>query len=281
MGHFESTRFYVASVHPCRFLTLFILLLAAVFQSGCIGSGSLVVSPTNVDFGKVPVGASVTQDLTITNSGSEPFEITNAEAVGNEFGVKTPVLPLTLSAGERVTLKATFTPTGAGDASGSLLIIRSQPTTLLFQSGLVTAKRSLAPQQATITLSGKGSRSTPTITAQPSSQTVASGQAATFLVAAAGKGRLRYQWRKNGRPIRGATSKSYTAPVATVSDSGSRFAVVVANSAGRITSNAAVLTVDGMTVGQATDSTSALNLSRVNIGSSRSAAGVTLPDAAN
>jgi hypothetical protein len=55
---------------------------------------------------------------------------------------------------------------------------------------------------------------------------------------------LRYQWRKNGADIAGATKNSYTTPPAVPEDNGSLFSVVVSNSAGSVTSNDATLTVN-------------------------------------
>jgi hypothetical protein len=84
----------------------------------------------------------------------------------------------------------------------------------------------------------------PTITAQPSNQTVTAGQAATFTVTATGTAPLNYQWQKNSITISGATAATYTTPSTTASDNGSQFTVIVSNSAGSVTSSAAVLTVD-------------------------------------
>jgi hypothetical protein len=84
----------------------------------------------------------------------------------------------------------------------------------------------------------------PSITTQPGNQTVTAGQTATFSVVASGTAPLSYQWQKNGANITGATSSSYTTPATTTSDSGSTFVVVVSNSAGTATSNAATLTVN-------------------------------------
>ena len=83
----------------------------------------------------------------------------------------------------------------------------------------------------------------PAITTQPSSQTVLPGQTATFTVAVSGTAPLSYQWQKNGANIAGATSSSYTTPATTTADTGSTFVVVVSNSVGTATSNAATLTV--------------------------------------
>ncbi|HTX15748.1 MAG TPA: immunoglobulin domain-containing protein [Candidatus Baltobacteraceae bacterium] len=92
-----------------------------------------------------------------------------------------------------------------------------------------------------------GSRSTaPSITAQPAGETVGVGQTATFTVTATGNPTPTYQWQNavTGANIAGATSASYTTPATTLAESGSKFQVVVSNSAGSITSTAATLTVD-------------------------------------
>jgi cyanophycinase-like exopeptidase len=86
--------------------------------------------------------------------------------------------------------------------------------------------------------------SAPVITAQPASQAVNLGATATFSVMATGSG-LSYQWRKNGANLSGATTASYTTPATIASDNGSAFSVVVANTSGSVTSNNAVLTING------------------------------------
>src|SRR5437879_3176160 len=88
----------------------------------------------------------------------------------------------------------------------------------------------------------------PSITTQPASQTVTVGQTATFSVVATGTAPLSYQWMKGGATIPGATSSSYTTPPTTSADTGSQFTVMVSNTAGNITSNAATLTVSAAAV---------------------------------
>src|SRR5205823_14822225 len=95
-----------------------------------------------------------------------------------------------------------------------------------------------------VNFTATGTMVAPAITTQPASQTVTAGQAATFTVVASGTAPLSYQWQKNGANIAGATSSSYTTSATTTSDSGSTFVVVVSNSAGTATSNAATLTVN-------------------------------------
>jgi hypothetical protein len=90
----------------------------------------------------------------------------------------------------------------------------------------------------------------PSITTQPSNQTVVIGQPATFTVTAAGSAPLAYQWQKGGTAIPGATAASYTTPPTAQSDDGSAFVVVVSNAAGSMTSTGAKLSVVTGTVMQ-------------------------------
>jgi hypothetical protein len=84
----------------------------------------------------------------------------------------------------------------------------------------------------------------PTITTEPSSQSVIVGQTATFsVVATGGTTPLSYQWQRNGTSITGATSSSYTTAATTLADNAATFKVTVTNSSGAITSAAATLTV--------------------------------------
>src|SRR5205823_6562646 len=97
---------------------------------------------------------------------------------------------------------------------------------------------------ATITVQAAASNTAPTITTQPTAQTLTAGATATFTVAAAGTAPLSYQWQKAGVDIPGATSQSYTTAALTSADNGATFAVVVSNSAGSVTSNTVTLTVN-------------------------------------
>ena len=88
----------------------------------------------------------------------------------------------------------------------------------------------------------------PTISAAPVAVAVTEGEPATFSVVATGDAPLNYQWLRGGVDIGGATAASYTLASATLADSGAAFSVRVGNSAGSVTSSAAVLTVNAMTV---------------------------------
>ena len=83
----------------------------------------------------------------------------------------------------------------------------------------------------------------PAITAQPASQSVTLSNAATFSVSATGTAPLRYQWRKTGVAIAGATNASFSLALAMTADVAA-YSVVVTNLAGSVTSSNATLTVN-------------------------------------
>ncbi len=82
----------------------------------------------------------------------------------------------------------------------------------------------------------------PVISVPPVSQSVTVGGSASFRVNAIGMSLL-YQWKKSGTPISGATSEILSLTTVQLSDAGS-YTVTVTNSAGSVTSQAAVLTVN-------------------------------------
>jgi hypothetical protein len=95
----------------------------------------------------------------------------------------------------------------------------------------------------------------PTITTQPSNQTVSAGQTATFSVVASGTAPLMYQWQKNNMNISGATSATYTTPPTTSGDNGATFRVMVTNVVTTVSSNTATLTVNPAVTSPGTDVT--------------------------
>ncbi len=88
----------------------------------------------------------------------------------------------------------------------------------------------------------------PSITTHPAAVTVTEAQPATFAVAAGGTAPLAFQWRRGSNDIAGATSATFTLPASTLADNGASFVVVVSNSAGSVTSNAAQLSVNAQSV---------------------------------
>jgi hypothetical protein len=156
---------------------------------------------------------------------------------------------------------ATFTVVAAGTAplsyqwqkngtaiSGAISASYTTPATTSADNGakflVVVSNSAGSVTSSAATLTVNASSTAPSITTQPSNQTVTVGQTATFTVVAAGTAPLSYQWQKNGTAISGATSASYTTPATTSTDNGAQFVVVVSNVAGNVTSNAATLTVN-------------------------------------
>ncbi|CAN5432372.1 hypothetical protein BH20VER3_BH20VER3_09470 [soil metagenome] len=83
----------------------------------------------------------------------------------------------------------------------------------------------------------------PTIDVQPRNRSARLGASARFSVAASGSAPLLYQWLKDGVAIDGATASTYATPPTTTADHQTFFSVIVSNSAGSVTSQAARLTV--------------------------------------
>jgi hypothetical protein len=82
----------------------------------------------------------------------------------------------------------------------------------------------------------------PVILSSPVSQTVNTGTAITLAVSAIGTPQLQYQWYLNGTALVGANSPTYIITSSTTLNNGS-YTVTVSNSAGTVTSNAAVLNI--------------------------------------
>src|SRR5450432_2524705 len=85
---------------------------------------------------------------------------------------------------------------------------------------------------------------------------------------------------KNGAAISGANTASYTTPATKTTDSGSRFAVIVTNRSGSVTSSAASLTVTAAGTLLLNSSSSALSFGKVNV-SSTGTQNLTLTNAGN
>ena len=83
----------------------------------------------------------------------------------------------------------------------------------------------------------------PSITQQPTNQTVSVGGTASFSVTADGSLPLSYFWKRNVTVITGATNSSYTTNNVQLADSSSQFSCVVSNAYGTTNSQVATLTV--------------------------------------
>jgi hypothetical protein len=99
---------------------------------------------------------------------------------------------------------------------------------------------------ATVTLTVTAAATAPTITQQPTNDTVTAGQAAAFSVTATGTAPLTYQWFMNGTAA-GTNSSTFSIAQTTTGQSGAQVYVKVSNATGSATSNTVTLTVNPAT----------------------------------
>ncbi|HWW20937.1 MAG TPA: immunoglobulin domain-containing protein [Steroidobacteraceae bacterium] len=136
---------------------------------------------------------------------------------------------------------------GMPGGTGSTLVMRgaalAQTGSLLSVIVRNTAG-SATSRSATLTVTAVA----PSISTQPTSQTVVPGATASFSVVAKGSAPLAFQWNRNGVVIAGANTANYVTPAASLSDSGSIYTVTVSNGVGSVTSNNATLTVSPVIV---------------------------------
>ncbi len=86
-------------------------------------AGSLSASPGLVAFGSVPIGQSVSSNVSVTNSGSTAMQVTQVNVTGQTFSVSgVGDLPATIAAGSTYQFNVNFSPQGLGTASGQLQI---------------------------------------------------------------------------------------------------------------------------------------------------------------
>jgi len=136
--------------------------------------------------------------------------------------------------------QGTVAISGATSSVYTIASVTSSYSGRVYHVVVTNSKGSVTSSTATLTVTTTSTA--PSITTQPTSQTVAAGLSATFSVVASGSN-LTYQWYRDSAAISGAMSASYVLNTATSSDSGASFYVVVSNTAGSATSNTVTLTV--------------------------------------
>ncbi len=94
-------------------------------------SGQLTAVPGSLAFGNVQVGSSRTMTENLTNSGGSSVTISGASATGAGFTVSGLSLPISVSAGQSVSLSVIFTPTSGNAASGNVAITSNASNTSL------------------------------------------------------------------------------------------------------------------------------------------------------
>jgi hypothetical protein len=133
--------------------------------------------------------------------------------------------------------------TGATAATYTTSVVGTNDDGAMYDVAVSNSAGNVTSSAAKLTVTPSSVETPPSVTTQPSNQTAAVGGTATFTVHATGSSPLRYQWSKDGVPISGATSPTYTTEVVAISDDGSMYSVLVSNSAGDVTSDPARLSV--------------------------------------
>ena len=195
--------------------------------------------------------------VVVTNSLGSATSSAATLTVNTPVSITSQPASQTVTAGQTATFSITATGTAplsyqwtknGANISGATGPAYTTPATVIGDSGaqftVVVSNPAGSVTSSTATLTVTATPVAPSITTQPASQTIATGQTATFSVTASGTAPLSYQWSKNGASIGGAVAASYTTAATTAADNGALYSVVVSNSLGSIFSSNATLTVN-------------------------------------
>jgi len=146
---------------PFLFVSVFLVLLPLQAHTQQIAA-----SPTALGFGNVLLGRSLTQTVSITNTGSASLSVSKVSANGTGYAVSGLSCPFTLSPGQSAQLNVTFTPPAVGTDSGSVLVDASTQT---WRHHRRWGYPSSTTTTATVGLSGSGISAAGQISASPTS----------------------------------------------------------------------------------------------------------------
>ena len=113
---------------------------------------TLGANPASISFGSVQVGANQPHTITLNNGSGSAITITQALASGTGFSMSGLSLPATLNPGQSTSFTATFTPSAAGSATGSIAITStaSNPSFSIPLSGTGATAGALAANPTSI-----------------------------------------------------------------------------------------------------------------------------------
>ncbi|MGA9732779.1 MAG: choice-of-anchor D domain-containing protein [Candidatus Acidiferrales bacterium] len=139
----------------------------ALTGSGTATAPQLTITPSSVNYGSVAVGSSAPQTITLTNSGNATLTVTQATASGTGFGMSGATMPMNINAGSNASFTATFAPTSAGAASGSISVVSNapgSPAAVALSGTGVQGQLGANPASVSFGSVGVGSTGTQTIT---------------------------------------------------------------------------------------------------------------------
>ncbi len=83
---------------------------------------SVQVTPTSINFGTTTVGHKMSQNISVTNTGSASINITQASVSSSQFSVSGPSMPVALPVNQSATFQVSFDATSGGSSSGTLTL---------------------------------------------------------------------------------------------------------------------------------------------------------------
>ena len=118
-------------------IALFIVLSGMLSITGCVGAtgastqknqttpaaAAISVSPPSIGFGSVAIGGTVSQSVTISNTGGSNLTVTQATTAANGFTITGISLPLIIGAGSQSTFNVVFAPKALGAVPGAVSIV--------------------------------------------------------------------------------------------------------------------------------------------------------------
>ena len=194
----------------------------------------------------------------VSGSGTPSLNVSNSaivKASGGTGGITSNSSPVTPSGTGIVFNNGTGTVYGDVTLQEDITIGEGESLTLDDNASLNAGNHNVIVDGGTLDENlanslGNSVKYAPTITTQPTSQTVTEGGTAIFTVVTSGTEPLSYQWQQSTdsgqswTDIGGATDATYTTEATTTSMNGYQYRCVVSNSAGSITSDAVSLTVN-------------------------------------
>ncbi len=197
-----------------------------------IHNGRGVLPPTiahdeTSSLGQAVLGSEARRPFTLSNIGHAPLNIASVSTEGAGFRLANAP-PAVLLPGETFVCEVVFDATELGEAGGKLLVASNDASRPVFEVNLTT--QVLASATA------------PFVPVMQPPRIVTTGTKVYFEVDPHGTEPLQYQWRRNGKAIRGATDRVFTLPAAALKQAG-KYTVVVRNTVGRVVSPAALLGV--------------------------------------
>ncbi len=114
-------------------LLLALAILPFLLLNGCAGVvnasksvtttiASFLVSLSNINFGKVPMGKATVQSLTVTNNGTVAVNLTQATFSNSQFSLSGTTLPMALAVGQTGPVSISVNPTTTGTVTGTMTL---------------------------------------------------------------------------------------------------------------------------------------------------------------